>query len=242
MDFSPILIIVMMKLDLSGDIMKNKAIYLLFAACLAMTACGKTADNVQESLTGEITASSCSETVSENCKPDKDIAAAIEKKKTELDSTDEPFGVTDIYFGTRFDYNNDGYDDRVILYSLYAQFEFVIINSQNADILFGERIIAPLFSQTKIEVYRCSDSEYAFKITDRIEKSQISCINETVQIISPLGNSVFDAVYDCDTNEFHHAYIGSYTEYDYERYIQKQNELLGGCEYCMDIKFEPYLE
>ena len=240
MDFSPIPII-MMKLDLSGDIMKNKAIYLLFAACLAMTACGKTADNVQESLTGEITASSCSETVSENCKPDKDIAAAIEKKKAELDSTDEPFGVTDIYFGTRFDYNNDGYDDRVILYSLYAQFEFVIINSQNADILFGERIIAPLFSQTKIEVYRCSDSEYAFKITDRIEKSQISCINETVQIISPLGKGVFDAVYDCDNNEFHHAYIGSYTEYDYERYIQKQNELLGGCEYCMDIKFEPYL-
>ena len=33
--------------------MKNKAIFLLFAACLAMTACGKTVDNVQESLTEE---------------------------------------------------------------------------------------------------------------------------------------------------------------------------------------------
>lgn len=222
----------MMKRDLSGDIMKNKAIYLLCAVCLTMTACGKTADNVQESLTGGITA------ITEES---NGVAAVIEAKKAELDSTDEPFGVTDIYFGTRFDYNNDGYDDRVILYSLYAQFEFVIIDSQNADILFGERIIAPLFSQTQIEVYRCSDSEYAFKITDRIEKPQISSINETVQIISPLGNSVFDAVYDCATNEFHHAYIGSYTEYDYERYIQKQNELLGGCDYCMDIKFEPYL-
>ena len=221
----------MMKRDLSGDIMKNKAIYLLCAVCLTMTACGKTADNVQESLTGGITA------ITEES---NGVAAVIEAKKAELDSTDEPFGVTDIYFGTRFDYNNDGYDDRVILYSLYAQFEFVIIDSQNADILFGERIIAPLFSQTQIEVYRCSDSEYAFKIIDRIEKPQISSINETVQIISPLGNSVFDAVYDCATNEFHHAYIGSYTEYDYERYIQKQNELLGGCDYCMDIKFEPY--
>lgn len=221
--------------------MKHKAIFLLCAACLAMTACGKAANNVQESLTEEITASSCSETVSENCESDKDIAAVIEEKKAELNGSDEPFGVTDIYFGTSLDYNNDGHDDRVVLYSLYEQFEFVIIDSQNADILFDERIIAPLFSKTKIEVYRSPDSEYAFKVTDRIEKSQISSINETVQIISPLGNSIFNAVYDYDTNEFHHAYIDSYTEYDYERYIQKQNELLGGCEYYMDIKFEPYL-
>ena len=33
--------------------MKNKAIYLLCAVCLAMTACGKTVDDVQESLTEE---------------------------------------------------------------------------------------------------------------------------------------------------------------------------------------------
>ena len=33
--------------------MKNKAIYLLCAACIAMTACGKTADNAQENLTEE---------------------------------------------------------------------------------------------------------------------------------------------------------------------------------------------
>ena len=53
-DFFPTLFIVM-KLDLLGGYMKNKAIFLLFAACLAMTACRKTADNVQESLTEEIT-------------------------------------------------------------------------------------------------------------------------------------------------------------------------------------------
>ncbi len=35
--------------------MKNKAIFLLCAACLAMTACGKTVDNVQESMTEETT-------------------------------------------------------------------------------------------------------------------------------------------------------------------------------------------
>ena len=33
--------------------MKNEAIFLLCAACLAMTACGKTVDNVQESTTEE---------------------------------------------------------------------------------------------------------------------------------------------------------------------------------------------
>ena len=35
--------------------MKNKAIYLLCAVCLTMTACGKTVNNEQESLTEEIT-------------------------------------------------------------------------------------------------------------------------------------------------------------------------------------------
>ena len=51
-DFFPTLFIVM-KLDLLGGYMKNKAIFLLCAACLAMTACGKATDNVQESLTEE---------------------------------------------------------------------------------------------------------------------------------------------------------------------------------------------
>ena len=226
----------MMKLDLSGDVMKNKVITLLCTACFMLTACGKTTDNVQESLTEETTASRCSETVSENGEPDQSIISVIEKKKAELDSTDEPFGVTDIYFGTGFDYNNDGHNDRVVLYSLYAQFEFVIIDSQNSDILLDERIMAPLFSQTKIEVYRNSNSEYAFRVTDRIEKPQASNINETVHIISPSENCLLEAVYDYDTNEFCHAY----SEYDYEQYIQKQNELLSGCEYYMDMTFEPY--
>lgn len=35
--------------------MKNKAVYFLCAVCLAMTACGNTADNVQESITEETT-------------------------------------------------------------------------------------------------------------------------------------------------------------------------------------------
>ena len=53
-DFFPTLFIVM-KLDLLGGYMKNKAIFLLCAACLAMTACGKAANNEQESLTEGIT-------------------------------------------------------------------------------------------------------------------------------------------------------------------------------------------
>ena len=42
--------------------MKNKAIFLLCAACLAMTACGKTADNVQESTAEETTVTEETET------------------------------------------------------------------------------------------------------------------------------------------------------------------------------------
>ncbi len=42
--------------------MKNKAIFLLCAACLAMTACGKATDNVQESLTEETTVTEETET------------------------------------------------------------------------------------------------------------------------------------------------------------------------------------
>lgn len=42
--------------------MKNKAIFLLCAACLVMTACGKTVDNVQESTTGETTVTEETET------------------------------------------------------------------------------------------------------------------------------------------------------------------------------------
>ena len=42
---------------LTGDIMKNKWVLLLCAACLAMTACGRTTDNVQENLSEEIISS-----------------------------------------------------------------------------------------------------------------------------------------------------------------------------------------
>ena len=42
--------------------MKNIAIFLLCAACLTMTACGKTADNVQESTTEETTVTEETET------------------------------------------------------------------------------------------------------------------------------------------------------------------------------------
>ncbi len=59
--------------------MKNKAIFLLCAACLAMTACGKTVDNVQESLTEEIT------TISEATETEK-VSVASESTQTEVTS------------------------------------------------------------------------------------------------------------------------------------------------------------
>ncbi len=59
--------------------MKNKWVLLLCAACLAMTACGKAANNVQESLTEEIT------TISEATETEK-VSVASESTQTEVTS------------------------------------------------------------------------------------------------------------------------------------------------------------
>ncbi len=58
--------------------MKNKAIFLLCAACLAMTACGKAADDVQESITEETTISEITET--------EKVSVASESTQTEVTS------------------------------------------------------------------------------------------------------------------------------------------------------------
>ena len=57
--------------------MKNKSIYLLCAICLAMTACGKTTNNVQESTTEEIT------TITETAEPETTV---ISTEQTALSS------------------------------------------------------------------------------------------------------------------------------------------------------------
>lgn len=59
--------------------MKNKWVLLLFAACLAMTACGKATDNVQESLTEEIT------TITEVTETEK-VSVTSETTQTEVTS------------------------------------------------------------------------------------------------------------------------------------------------------------
>lgn len=165
----------------------------------------------------------------------KIIKSVIEKKKTELDLSDKPFGVTDIYSGTMFDYNNDGHDDYIFGYSLYAQFQLVIIDSQNGDILFDERIMTYLIPDTKMEIYRNDNSEYAIKISLRNEKPAVSHTDETIHIITASGEHIFEALYDYETGAFLKAYNNDYDEYTEEKYLQKQEELLEGYAYYADI-------
>ena len=135
-----------------------------------------------------------------------------------------------------FDYNNDGHDDYVFGYALYAQFQFVIIDSQNGGVLLDERIMTHLIPDTKTEIYKNADSEYAFKISLRNEKPVVSLTDETIHIITASGEYVFEAVYDYETGNFSHAY-NFYTK---EEYFQKQDELLEGYTHCADIDWTEY--
>lgn len=163
------------------------------------------------------------------------IKPIVDKKREELDLSDKPFGVTDIYRGTMFDYNNDGHDDYIFGYSLYAQFQLVIIDSQNGDILFDERIMTHLLPSTKLEIYVNDNSEYAIKISFRNEKPAVSHTDETIHIITASGESIFEALYDYETGAFLKAYSNDYDEDTEEKYLQKQEELLEGYAYYADI-------
>ena len=66
--------------------MKNKAIFLLCAACLAMTACGKTANNEQESLTEEITTISEATETGKVSVTSESETTVISTEQTELSS------------------------------------------------------------------------------------------------------------------------------------------------------------
>lgn len=142
--------------------------------------------------------------------------------------------MTDIYSGTMFDYNNDGHDDYIFGYSLYAQFQLVIIDSQNGNILFDDRIMTYLTPNTeiaKMEIYRNGNSEYAFKISQRLGNAIATAITETIHIIKGRESFILEAVYDYDTQEFSHAY----NKYTKEEYFQKQEELLKEYDHYADI-------
>lgn len=162
------------------------------------------------------------------------IKPVVDKKREELNLSDDPFGVTDIYRGTMFDYNNDGHNDYIFGYSLYAQFQLVIIDSQNGDILFDDRImtyLTPNTEITKMEIYRNGNSEYAFKISQRLGNAIATAITETIHIIKGRESFILEAVYDYDTQEFSHAY----NKYTKEEYFQKQEELLKEYDHYADI-------
>lgn len=164
------------------------------------------------------------------------IQDAIDKELQILSEHDYPLPVFKIYSGDMLDYNNDGYEDFVLFYALYAQFEFVIFDSQNGNILFDQRIMTDIYDETKIEVYSNDKSEFMFRIVDYVPRDVISLIEETVHITNGTKECVFDTIYDYDTKEFINSDDHDYNNYNnYDDYLKKQEEMLDGYDYVKDL-------
>lgn len=224
--------------------MKKFTLFGILLSAAMLTSCGAyvtentAAETVSEtSAKTETTLETTVETSAEDTYKNV-ILPVVEKIREESDASDKPFGVAEIYSGTMFDYNNDGKDDYVFGYALYAQFRFVIIDSRDGGVLFDERIMTHLIPETKTEIYKNADSEYAFKITLMVKTPGISTV-ETVHIISDTGERVLEAVYDRDTNAFSHAYYDydACKCYDKDEYIKKQDEFLSGYGHFADIEW-----
>lgn len=209
---------------------------------ICLTACGRVIPyNSEENNPQTVYSESVEKTV-EDTSVTGDINTAIEEKKKELDDiSGNPFGIAESYMCTMFDYNNDSHEDYVILYVLYAQFELVVFDSQNLNILLENRVMMDLFSETEIQIYRNSDSEYLFRISDQIFRPNVPNMVETIQFITEFGDNILEAVYDSDTNSFHNGWFNySGKDYNYDEYTKKQEELLKGYDYYMDLEFEIY--
>lgn len=220
--------------------MKINRIIFFLPLLFCLTACGQALPYNSEESNTTIAYSESVENLTKKNFVNENINTVIEKEKKELDLSDAPFGVTDIYICTMFDYNNDSHDDFVLLYSLYSQFELVIIDSQNANILLKDRIMMHISPQTEIKIYHNSDSGYLFRITYQEFRPQVSNMVETIQFINGSEACILEAVYDSDTNSFSKGYDNNYNEYNYDEYIKKQEELLNGYDYYMDLEFEIY--
>lgn len=207
---------------------------------LCLTACEQTLPYNSEESNTTIAYSESVENLTKKNFVNENINTVIEKEKKELDLSDAPFGVTDIYICTMFDYNNDSHDDFVLLYSLYSQFELVIIDSQNSNILLEDRVMMPISPQTEIKIYHNSDSGYLFRITYQEFRPQVPIMVETIQFITGFEENILEAVYDSDTNSFNHGYFNYSAKYNYDEYTKKQEELLNGYDYYMDLEFEIY--
>lgn len=220
--------------------MKINRIIFCLPLLFCLTACGKACLYDIEGNNPQTVYSESVKKIVEDTHVTENINAAIEKKKKELNLSDMPFGVTDIYIGTMFDYNNDNHEDYMVLYSLYSQFELVVFDSQNSNILLEDRVMMDLFPKTEIQIYHNSDSGYLFRISDQIVRPQVPIMVETIQFITGFEDNILEAVYDSDTNSFDHGCFNYSAKYNYDEYTKKQEELLNGYDYYMDLEFEIY--
>ncbi len=159
--------------------------------------------------------------------------------KDKLNSSDEPYGVSAVYYATDFDFNNDSKYDHIFAYKLYYQFQFVVLDGFTYDTIINERIMMDFSpDDTLCEIYHDENGNKAERFVSSIQKTAASGIAETVQIIKNDEAHIFEAVYDKDTHEFAHAY----DKYDsYDKYIDGQFKLLEDYPYVDNIIWTEYI-
>ncbi len=159
--------------------------------------------------------------------------------KDKLNSSDEPYGVSAVYYATDFDFNNDSKYDHLFAFKLYYQFQFVVLDGFTYETIINERIMMDFSpDNTLCEIYHDENGNKAERFVSSIQKTAASGIAETVQIIKNDEAHIFEAVYDKDTHEFAHAY----DKYDsYDKYIDGQFKLLEDYPYVDNIIWTEYI-
>lgn len=208
--------------------MRNILLIIVLCALMLLTSCTTIDDNPPVQYTDNTSPKSVGSI---------NIGEVIEKKKSELDESDAPYGVSEIYTGTMFDYNNDGINDYTILYSMYMQFVFSVVDGENAELLLEERIIIPFdLNNLTTEIYVNNNNEYVIKNIGRTVPTASSALIETIQFTAPSDTLILEAVYDKHTTEFVHAY----DKFTYEEYLKKQYDFLDGYKLYLAIEWDYY--
>ncbi len=161
---------------------------------------------------------SAAKTTETRLAPDSDtLVQAVTAQKDKLDTTDAPYGVSAIYRGSDYDFNNDGIDDYAFAYALYSQFEFVVFDGICAECLLDERVMMDFIpNETLCEIYSDNSGKLARRFYSKLQKTAFSAPTETIQIVIENECHIFEAVYDKDTGDFIHAFdkYSSYEEYN----------------------------
>ena len=153
-----------------------------------------------------------------------ELISTISEHKTILDNTYSPYGVSEVFIGSEFDYNFDNVDDFPIIYNLYGQYCMIIVDGSNYQILLDHIFMTEFnIENTKTQIFVDKSNYYAIKSTNITTKSSYTTLVETIEILKTDVDLILEGVYDKDTGELLHAF-----EFNCDEYYQKQNDCLAG--------------